>query len=162
MLFIIDGLCKLIVLFQKLRQVFNDEGAVNNRPPMLLTAAVAAGKSTIDNAYEVDLISKYADSKWNIFDFKFACADVFVYQCTFCMLYFRDLDFINLMSYDLHGSWEATTGHHSALYGRSGEVGTAASMNVVRFFKSDGGFSFYMGYEFLFYSNLYLKVYFSS
>lgn len=36
------------------------------------------------------------------------------------------------MSYDLHGSWEATTGHHSALYGRSGEVGTAASMNVVR------------------------------
>lgn len=58
MLFIIDGLCKLIVPFQKLRQVFNDDGAVNNRPPMLLTAAVAAGKSTIDNAYEVDLISK--------------------------------------------------------------------------------------------------------
>uniref|UniRef100_K1PN75 Chitotriosidase-1 n=1 Tax=Magallana gigas TaxID=29159 RepID=K1PN75_MAGGI len=86
-------------LVQKLRQVFNDDGAVNNRPPMLLTAAVAAGKSTIDNAYEVDLISK-------------------------------DLDFINLMSYDLHGSWEVTTGHHSALYGRSGEVGTAASMNV--------------------------------
>lgn len=68
-----------------------------------------------------------------------------------CIPYFRDLDFINLMSYDLHGSWEATTGHHSALYGRSGEVGTAASMNVVRFFKSDGGFSFYMGYECLFY-----------
>lgn len=39
------------------------------------------------------------------------------------------------MSYDLHGSWEATTGHHSALYGRSGEVGTAASMNVVRIVK---------------------------
>lgn len=55
------------------------------------------------------------------------------------------------MTYDLHGSWEATTGHHSALFGRSGEVGTAASMNVVRFFKGDGGFSFYMGYEFLFY-----------
>lgn len=39
------------------------------------------------------------------------------------------------MSYDLHGSWEATTGHHSVLYGRSGEVGTAASMNVVRIVK---------------------------
>ena len=35
------------------------------------------------------------------------------------------------MSYDLHGSWEATTGHHSALYARLGEVGTAAYMNVV-------------------------------
>ncbi|XP_056017105.1 chitotriosidase-1-like [Ostrea edulis] len=84
---------------QKLRQVFDDDGVVNNRAPLLLTAAVAAGKSTIDNAYEIDLIS-------------------------------RDLDFINLMSYDLHGSWEATTGHHSALFGRAGEVGTAAYMNV--------------------------------
>ncbi|XP_061191555.1 chitotriosidase-1-like, partial [Saccostrea echinata] len=84
---------------QKLRQVFDADGVANNRAPLLLTAAVAAGKSTIDKAYEIDLISK-------------------------------ELDFINLMSYDLHGSWEATTGHHSALFGRAGEVGTAAYMNV--------------------------------
>lgn len=71
-------------------------------------------------------------SKWNIFNCPFllllVCSSIKIYR------YFRDLDFINLMSYDLHGSLEANTGHHSALYGRSGEVGTAASMNVVRFF----------------------------
>ncbi|XP_069116473.1 chitinase-3-like protein 1 [Argopecten irradians] len=30
----------------------------------------------------------------------------------------RYVDFINLMSYDLHGSWVMETGHHSLLYGR--------------------------------------------
>nr|XP_022318915.1 probable chitinase 10 [Crassostrea virginica] len=90
---------RFTTLVQKLKQVFDEDGITNNVAPMLLTAAVAAGKSTVDNAYEVDLIS-------------------------------QNLDFINLMSYDLHGSWEATTGHHSALYARLGEVGTAAYMNV--------------------------------
>lgn len=35
------------------------------------------------------------------------------------------------MAYDLHGSWERTTGHHSALYPRQGEQGAAAELNVV-------------------------------
>lgn len=42
----------------------------------------------------------------------------------------RSLDFISLMAYDLHGSWERTTGHHSALYPRQGEQGAAAELNV--------------------------------
>ncbi|XP_054583412.1 chitotriosidase-1 [Eptesicus fuscus] len=42
----------------------------------------------------------------------------------------RSLDFISLMAYDLHGSWEQTTGHHSALYPRQGERGAAAELNV--------------------------------
>lgn len=29
----------------------------------------------------------------------------------------KSLDFINLMTYDLHGSWDKTTGHHTAMYG---------------------------------------------
>ncbi|XP_005881928.1 PREDICTED: chitotriosidase-1 [Myotis brandtii] len=40
------------------------------------------------------------------------------------------LDFISLMAYDLHGSWERTTGHHSALHPRRGEQGAAAELNV--------------------------------
>ncbi len=31
-------------------------------------------------------------------------------------LYHPSLDFINLMSYDFHGSWDAKSNHHSALY----------------------------------------------
>ncbi|XP_070286407.1 chitotriosidase-1 [Myotis yumanensis] len=42
----------------------------------------------------------------------------------------RSLDFISLMAYDLHGSWERTTGHHSALHQRRGEQGAAAELNV--------------------------------
>lgn len=35
------------------------------------------------------------------------------------------------MAYDLHGSWEGTTGHNSPLYPRQGESGAAAELNVV-------------------------------
>ncbi|CAG2112038.1 unnamed protein product [Medioppia subpectinata] len=56
----------------------------------LLTAAVAAGRSTIDRGYNVPEMNKY-------------------------------LDFINLMTYDLHGSWEQKTGHHAALHSGPGD-----------------------------------------
>ncbi|XP_055531989.1 chitinase-3-like protein 1 [Wyeomyia smithii] len=35
------------------------------------------------------------------------------------------LDFINLMTYDLHGPWEATTGHHAALHAGPNDVTVA-------------------------------------
>ncbi|CAG2173609.1 unnamed protein product, partial [Oppiella nova] len=57
----------------------------------LLTAAVAAGKATVDRAYNVPEMNKY-------------------------------LDFINLMTYDLHGSWEQKTGHHAALHTGPGDT----------------------------------------
>ena len=31
------------------------------------------------------------------------------------------LDFINLMTYDLHGSWDPVTGHHTVLVGPPGD-----------------------------------------
>ncbi|KAL3875560.1 hypothetical protein ACJMK2_033501 [Sinanodonta woodiana] len=42
----------------------------------------------------------------------------------------RHLDFINLMTYDLHGSWDDHTGHQSPLYVRSGEAGNDTYLNV--------------------------------
>uniref|UniRef100_A0A452QPQ4 Chitinase 1 n=1 Tax=Ursus americanus TaxID=9643 RepID=A0A452QPQ4_URSAM len=42
----------------------------------------------------------------------------------------QNLDFISLMAYDFHGSYERTTGHHSPLYKRQGESGAAAELNV--------------------------------
>jgi GH18 family chitinase len=45
---------------------------------------------------------------------------------------FRSLDFINIMTYDLHGSWEATTGHNSPLFGRTSESSADAILNMVK------------------------------
>ncbi|XP_053383141.1 uncharacterized protein LOC123564551 [Mercenaria mercenaria] len=42
----------------------------------------------------------------------------------------RSLDFINIMTYDLHGSWEAMTGHNSPLFGRASESADAAILNM--------------------------------
>ena len=54
-------------------------------------------------------------------------------------MYFRlssALDFINLLSYDLHGQWEPVTGHHTALYPGSTDVGDNAFLTVVSDSKS--------------------------
>ena len=53
-----------------------------------------------------------------------------VNQCLYCSPY-RVLDFINLMSYDFHGSWDKVTGYHSALYPGKAEVGQQAALNQV-------------------------------
>jgi len=79
-------------LCRELKDVFRPFG-------FLLTAAVGAGQSTVDKAYEIDKISQY-------------------------------LDWINLMSYDLHGSWETFTGFNAPLYKRSDETGEQATLNV--------------------------------
>jgi chitinase len=68
-------------------------------PPMLMTAAVGAGKATVDAGYEIALIS-------------------------------AELDFINLMTYDLNGAWNDYTGHNSPLYSRSDETPEQQQLNV--------------------------------
>ncbi|CAL4094059.1 unnamed protein product [Meganyctiphanes norvegica] len=42
----------------------------------------------------------------------------------------QNLDFINLMTYDLHGSWESTSGHHTALRPTPEEVGNQRKLNL--------------------------------
>nr|AIF74556.1 mytichitin 2 [Mytilus coruscus] len=75
-----------------LRMKFENEAQSTGRERLLLTAAVASGKGTIDSAYEISKIA-------------------------------ADLDFINLMAYDLRGSWEKKTGRNSPLYPRNDETG---------------------------------------
>ncbi|XP_060080739.1 probable chitinase 10 [Ylistrum balloti] len=41
----------------------------------------------------------------------------------------KDLDLINLMTYDLHGFWDKTLGHNSPLYSRDGESRVMAQLN---------------------------------
>ncbi|XP_070186220.1 chitotriosidase-1-like isoform X2 [Littorina saxatilis] len=86
-------------LVRELRKAFEHEAITTGQPRLLLTAAVAAGKETIDTAYDIPAIS-------------------------------QDLDFINLMSYDLHGAWETVTGHNSPLYARSDETGEDRDLNM--------------------------------
>ena len=74
------------VLCSELLAAFEEEAKESGKDRLLLTAAVAAGYTTVEKAYEIAEIAK-------------------------------SLDFINLMAYDLHGSWEKTTGHHTAMSG---------------------------------------------
>ncbi|OAD59337.1 Chitotriosidase-1 [Eufriesea mexicana] len=51
------------------------------------------------------------------------------------------VDFINLMTYDFHGSWDRTVGIHAPLYASSNESGGKAKMNVnssVQYWLSQG------------------------
>jgi len=52
---------RFTLLCQELRAAFDKEGEETGREPLLLTAAVAAGKATIDAAYEIPAISKALD-----------------------------------------------------------------------------------------------------
>ncbi len=49
-------------------------------------------------------------------------------------LYFRYVDLINVMTYDLYGSWHNKIGHHSALFHRNGETGMERELNTVGVF----------------------------
>jgi len=40
---------------------------------------------------------------------------------------------LNIMAYDLHGSWDPITGHHSPLYDRPSESSESKKLNVVSY-----------------------------
>jgi len=84
---------------KELREAFEEEARTTGNERLLLSAAVGAGKSTIDKAYEIGKIAK-------------------------------SLDFINLMTYDLHGSWEKTVNNIAPFKARSTETGANAFLNV--------------------------------
>jgi len=90
---------KFTLFLQEMRAAFEAEAAATGNEPLLLTAAVAAGKDKIDTAYEVDAIA-------------------------------QALDWINLMTYDLHGGWDKYAGHNSPLYGHPSDTGDAKYYSI--------------------------------
>lgn len=44
---------------------------------------------------------------------------------------YRELDFINVMTYDFHGAWDRVTGHNSPLYRGSHDSGDLIYFNTV-------------------------------
>ncbi|KAI0227442.1 Acidic mammalian chitinase [Lamellibrachia satsuma] len=92
---------RFTLLVRELRTAFNAESAKNRaKGRLLLTAAVAAGISNIDRAYEVPAIAS-------------------------------QLDWIGVMTYDLHGYWDGKTGHHSALYAPAGSSAKDRMLTIV-------------------------------
>ncbi|KAL4674654.1 hypothetical protein H8959_018588 [Pygathrix nigripes] len=71
-------------LIKEMKAEFAKE-AQPGKKQLLLSAAVSAGKVTIDSSYNIAQISEH-------------------------------LDFISIMTYDFHGAWRGTTGHHSPLF----------------------------------------------
>ncbi|XP_062397938.1 acidic mammalian chitinase-like [Sardina pilchardus] len=86
-------------LCKELLAAYEAEGRSTGRPRLMLTAAVAAGKDTIDAGYEIAEIAKY-------------------------------LDFISVMTYDFHGTWESFTGHNSPLFRGSKDTGKLINFNT--------------------------------
>uniref|UniRef100_A0A672PLK5 chitinase n=1 Tax=Sinocyclocheilus grahami TaxID=75366 RepID=A0A672PLK5_SINGR len=101
---------RFTLLCKEILEAYEAESAATGRPRLMLTAAVAAGKGTIDAGYEIAEIAK-------------------------C------LDFINVMTYDFHGSWESVTGHNSPLYRGSGDTGDNIYFNTdfaMRYWRDQG------------------------
>ncbi|KAI4894968.1 hypothetical protein NFI96_028729 [Prochilodus magdalenae] len=98
------------LLCKELNEAYEAEGIATGRPRLMLTAAVPAGKGTIDAGFEIAEISKY-------------------------------LDFINVMTYDFHGTWERFTGHNSPLYQGSFDDGELIYFNTdyaMRYWRDSG------------------------
>ncbi|XP_049427300.1 acidic mammalian chitinase-like isoform X3 [Epinephelus fuscoguttatus] len=90
---------RFTLLCRELVQAYAAEAKSTGNPQLMLTAAVSAGKGTIDSGYEIAEIAK-------------------------------ELDFINVMTYDFHGTWEQFTGHNSPLYRGSQDFGDLIYFNT--------------------------------
>ncbi|XP_029429792.1 acidic mammalian chitinase-like [Rhinatrema bivittatum] len=98
------------ILLQEMYEAFVQEASQSNQPRLLISAAVSAGKSTIENGYQIPQLSKY-------------------------------LDLINVMTYDLRGSWEGFTGEDSPLFQGPADQGDYIYFNVdyaMNYWKDNG------------------------
>ncbi|KFQ34127.1 Acidic mammalian chitinase, partial [Merops nubicus] len=105
------------VLIKEMLAAFEGEAKQVNKPRLMVTAAVAAGLSTIQAGYE----------NWKE-------TDTHNVLC-------RYLDYIHVMTYDFHGSWDRTTGENSPLYKGPADTGDLVYFNVdyaMNYWKSNG------------------------
>lgn len=120
----------------------------------MVTAAVAAGISNIQAGYEIPQLSQWVMTCPTIplcvacvrdthpspaccsrTSFRRLC----LHRCGKCpsemfwtpLPHLRYLDYIHVMTYDLHGSWEGYTGKNSPLYKYPTDTGGNAYLNVV-------------------------------
>ncbi|XP_028260746.1 acidic mammalian chitinase-like [Parambassis ranga] len=101
---------RFTVLVQELLSAFEEEGKKTNRPRLMVTAAVSAGKGTIDGGYQIAQIGAV-------------------------------LDYLHVMTYDFHGSWERNVGENSPLYKGPADNGDMIYFNVdyaMKYWKSNG------------------------
>uniref|UniRef100_A0A8C5DAS6 chitinase n=1 Tax=Gouania willdenowi TaxID=441366 RepID=A0A8C5DAS6_GOUWI len=90
---------RFTLLCRELVAAYKADAASTGKPQLMLTAAVSAGKGTIDSGYEIAEIAK-------------------------------ELNFINVMTYDFHGTWERFTGHNSPLFKGSMDTGDLIYFNT--------------------------------
>ncbi|NXP51268.1 CHIA chitinase, partial [Heliornis fulica] len=98
------------VLVKEMLDAFEQEAKQVNKPRLMVTAAVAAGLSTIQAGYEIPELGKY-------------------------------LDYIHVMTYDFHGSWDRNTGENSPLYKGPADTGDYIYFNVdyaMNYWKNNG------------------------
>ncbi|CAJ1084728.1 chitotriosidase-1-like [Xyrichtys novacula] len=101
---------RFTLLCKELLEGYEAEARTSGKPRLMISAAVAVGKATIDAGYEIAEIAKY-------------------------------LDFVNVMTYDFHGTWERVTGHNSPLFKGAQELGDNAYLNTdyaMRYWKDNG------------------------
>ncbi|ELK05897.1 Acidic mammalian chitinase [Pteropus alecto] len=102
------------VLVQEICEGFEQNAKQVDKPRLMVTTAVAAGISNIQSGYEIPPPVSVSDD--------------LSYNSSVCHLY---LDYIHVMTYDLHGSWEGYTGENSPFYKNPTDTGSTAHLHVV-------------------------------
>ncbi|KAJ3077247.1 hypothetical protein HDU99_001216, partial [Rhizoclosmatium hyalinum] len=79
----------------------NDKAKFTNMVNKVRAAFTAAGKTPSGSNYLISMAAPAGDDKMNKLDIAAIC---------------KALDYINIMTYDIHGDWETNTNHQAALY----------------------------------------------
>lgn len=58
-------------------------------------------------------------------------------------VYAQYLDFINVMTYDMHGAWETTTNHHSGIYANPNDPSDTSPVDIKNRYNTDSAMKLY-------------------